>query len=298
MGGSDDSGNSTSTMHYAEFWENALSDMLNHSGEDSIDKSVYQAINDALGGSPYGGGVFLDPAVGYFGSGYGLGDFPSLFDMYGKFMAGVDVHTLWEQTYAGLTSSPAVGGVIAAEGNRLSDDYEQVQYPRLHAGLRDIGAVHSSAFAMGRALLEFSRSRNLEDFSAKTQLALLDTSTKMWGPHLDWNRAVVESYHALQQGFQSNQREANSQNMEFAAKDGLWDLSLYEYGRAVLGAISGADGTSENPLAEPSQVQKSVAGAASGAAIGGALAGASSGTVSGPVGIAIGAVLGLAMSFM
>ena len=286
MGGGGDSeeGSTENTIHYAEFWESALSDYLNHSGADRISKSVFGAINDALGQSPYTEGEWLSPANGYLGSSYTLGDFPSLFDMYGKFMAGLDVHVLWEQTYAGLRASPAVSDSIEAEGQRLSDDLEQVQLPRFHAGMRDIGAVNSTAFALGRALLEDSRTKALEDYSAKLQVGLLSESTRMWTAHLEWNKSVILAYHDLHQGFQSQQREANAQNLEFLAKDRLWDLSLYETGRAVLGTVSGAAGTTPNSVSEPSQTQKALSGALSGASFGTAIGGPVGGLVGGALG--------------
>lgn len=285
MGGGGSSGESSgdNTIHYAEFWETALSELINHSGEDPINKSVFAAVNEALGASPYDEGVFLAPSGGYFGSGYSLTDFPSLFDMFGRFMAGLDVHKLWDQTLAGFNAAPEVSALIEAEGTRLSDELEQVQLPRFQAGMRDIGAVASSAFAVGRALLEEARAKALSEFSAKVKAQLVSETTRLTLGHLDWNKTVILAYQGLHESFQSAQREANAQNLEFRARDELWDLSLYEYARALLGTVSGAAATSPAQADGPSQTQKALAGAAAGASVGATM---------GPWGAAAGGVLG------
>lgn len=283
MGGGGDEESGDTTIHYAPFLETAVGEMIDHSGADTLDKSVFQAMNEAFGQSPFGDAGILDPDRAYFGEDYTRTSFPTMFDMYGKFIGGLDVHSLWEQTYNGLLDSPAVSAMLEAEGQRLTDDLEQVQLPRFEAGMRDIGAVNSSAFVLGRALLEDARIKALNEFSAKVQIAQFNQSAAMWQTHLDWNKNVYLTYHDLQQGYDNALQNANEQNLGFAARNKLWDLSLYEYGRAVAGVLNGAAATAENPnTKELSTTSKVLSGAAAGAAAG-SYAGLGWGTVIGGV---------------
>lgn len=288
MGGGGSDGDSENTLRYAEYFEAAHKNILNNFGVDVITKSVFAAINEAFGQSPYSEHQVISPDDAFFGSGYSVTDFPSLYDMFGKFMAGVDVHNLWEQTYNGLFASPTVNTAIDSHAALLADDITQNIYPRFEAGMRDIGAVNSSAFAVGRALIEDSRIKSINEYSAKLQLGLLETSSRMWGEHLNWNKNVIAVYYELVNAYHSSLRDANAQNLEMRHRDVLFDLSLYEYGRAMLGVISGAQGTVQPE--GPSQLEKSASGALGGAAAGYQATGTWQGA-------AVGGVIGLAASF-
>ena len=94
------------TIRYAPYLEAAHSQLLNHGGVDVPDMSFIDALNSALGASPYHLYDQVDPDRGFFGVDtedpsiiYEIGMFPSMWDMFGKFMGGLDVHALWGQIY-------------------------------------------------------------------------------------------------------------------------------------------------------------------------------------------------------
>lgn len=289
--GGDESGTSDNTVRFAEYLELFHKDILNDQGADWPNLSVVDALNAAFGQSPYGAAPTLSPAEGLFGSGYSLGDFPSLYDMFGKFMAGLDVHNLWTQTYNGILASSPLDEAIASHAETLDDDYEQKVLPRFEAGMRDIGAIHSSAYATGKAILEDTRVRLLNDFAAKLRLGAFEMAGKMWQTHLDWNKQVVAIYYEMLRLAQGLQKDANEHNTMMDAKHATFDLDLFEYARAMMGALTGSPAAvGPGDKQGPSQLTKGISGALSGAAAGGS-------TPAGWWGAAAGAVIGFAAGY-
>ena len=291
MGG--DNGETDNTIRFAPYLEAAHKDMLNDNGTDTLNISVFDAMNAAFNKSPYGGTTVLVPENAFFGLGYGISDFPSLYDMFGKFLAGLDIHNLWEQTYNGIINSAPLQAVISTHAQRLDDDLEQSVYPRFEAGMRNINAIHSTAFAVGRAIIEDTRIRELNSFIGKLELGAFETSIKMWGAHLDWNRSVVSIYSDFVQTYYGVTQIANEYNAAMSAKHTTFNLDIFDYGRSIIGALNGAPAAKgPGASARPSPLAKGISGAAAGAATGAYIGSAFS-----PVGTAIGAVIGGVIGF-
>lgn len=289
MGGGGESGETDNTIRFAPYLEAAHQDMLNDNGSDTLNISVVDAMNAAFNDSPYGGTTVLVPENAFFGLGYGISDFPSLYDMFGKFMAGLDVHTLWEQTYNGIINSAPLQTVISSHAQRLDDDLEQSVYPRFEAGMRNINAIHSTAFAVGRAIIEDTRIRELNSFIGKLELGAFETSIKMWGAHLDWNKSVVTIYAEIVRLYYGISKDSNEYNATMAAKHTTFNLDIFDYGRAILGALNGSPAaTGPGDKQAPSQLTKGLSGA---------VAGASAGSYFGWIGAAVGGVLGFAAGY-
>lgn len=308
MGGSG-GGSKDNTIRYSPYLEAAHSVILNHDGVDVPDLSVVSAMNAAWGNSPYGGGIEFDLDNQFFGikdadtgESYVLTDFPSLWDMFGKFIAGLDVHNLFLQTYNGLADSAEVDNAVNAQAAMLDDDVESKVLPRFHAGMRNINSVQSSSFAVGRMLIEDTRIKVLNKFASELRLKIWDVSTDMWKAHLNWNSSVIATYSTMYKLYHSTQVDVDAHVMDRAGKDVMFDLEVFRYYRDMLSIISGAD-ASASP-AGLSQTQKAlsgtIGGAAAGASVGSAvMAGTATGATSGGIwGAAIGAVLGFAMSYM
>lgn len=296
MGSSGESSGGSSgdnTVHYAPYWEAAHGAILNGGGGDSPGHSVIDAFNSAYGRSPYGDSVELNIRDAFFTESYVIQDFPSLWDMFGKFMAGLDIHLLWQQTFDNVSTSPEINNAVTAQATYLDDDIETNVLPRFHAGMRNINAVQSSAFASGRALIEDSRVKAINKFASEIRLRALDISADMWKAHLRWNEAVINSYSNMFKLYYALELDVDKHNLDMRVRDELFDLGLFEYVRAMLGVVSGAQGTVDPGSSGPG----GVSGTAS--AVSGALGGAATGFASGglPGGI-IGGVLGLASSFL
>jgi len=250
----------------------------------------------AIDNSPYAGIADITTDEGFFGVGYTLASFPSLYDMYGKFMAGLDVEVLYSQIFGDLMEGPATGRLVSAEAAFLDDDMQTNLIPRLELGMRDLNATVSSTFVMGRALLEESRMKNIEKYSAELQYRLIPVAAQRWQTHLEWNKAVVATYAEIMKFYFSSKMDVDNHNTEMLAKNRLWPFTILDYERVAIAALQGATKGTQS-TAGSSGIGRAISGALGGAAMGGIagsmISGATAGSTFGVHGAAIGGVLGL-----
>ena len=277
-GGKGGSSGGDTVIRYAPYLEEAHKKAL---------KQLEGLIEAAMGKSPYGDYEELDYKGALVGTDYVLTDFPSLWDMYGKFMAGLDVEDLWSQMYTRVTRGPEIADAVSAQSQLLQDEIDTNVNPNFLAGMRDINAVHSSAFITGRAIIQDAKVKAVSKFAGDIRIESFKISAIMWQKHLDWNGAVIDSYREMMKLYFVSHMDEREDQMRWDAKHLMWDLNLMEPVRGMLGALGGGHPIKDEN--EPSQMQRSIGGMMSGAA-----AGAS---VGGPWGAFIGGGLGLAASF-
>ena len=147
-----------SEIRYAPYIEARHSDFL---------LSVYSARIGAISNSPFANYTDIEVDNAFFGAGYTISSFPSLYDMYGKFMAGLDIEALWTQEYNDTIDSSVVNDLIAAEGALIDDEIETTSIPRLQTGMRDLNSVMSSSFVVGKSLIEDTTNSLLTPYFAK-----------------------------------------------------------------------------------------------------------------------------------
>ena len=278
-GGGGGSGESETTIRYAPYIEDAHQAFLT---------KMATRVDAALDASPFAGYAGItDYPDAFFGIGYTMSSFPSLYDMFGKFMAGLDVETLFTQILDDSINNVAINNRVSAHAVELSDDIIQQAEPRVVTGLRDINSVVSSSFIVARAMLETARTKALSTYDTELRVRMIPVAVQRWSSHLDWNKGVVMTQAELMKLFFSAAMDLNNHNYNIWAKDALWPFTVLDYNRAALGALTGATKTKTD--GGPSDTQS---------AIGGALVGAAGGAmVGGPVGAVIGGALGFASSF-
>ena len=303
-------GSSSGEIRYAPYLEAAHSKLLDHEGADEPTLSFMETFNAALVkmeglsdsvnanliSSPYRSYENIDVDEGFFGMTtddptvtYEIKNYPAMWDMFGKFMAGLDVHDLWGQIYSDVIQGPEVENAITAHSEELQNDIDTQVMPKFLGGMRDINSVQSTAFVMGKSIIHSAHVRAVNTFSTKIKLHAIDISNQQWSRHLDWDESVIRTYAEIFKLYYAAKIDVDKTNLEFAAKDIMWNLNLFENARAMLAAMTGSAATAGGGN-EPSQGQK---------AIGGALSGAAAGfQVGGPYGAVVGGVLGAASSFL
>jgi hypothetical protein len=281
-GGGDSGGESTNEIRYAPYIESHHSAFLD---------IVANKRDEVIDASPYSGYTDIAYADAFFGAGYVISSFPSLYDMYGKFMAGLDVDVLFTQILDDSINNTAIDNRVSAHAGELEDDIIESATPRFVAGMRDINSVLSSSFVVGKAMLETARTKAISRYDATLRHAMLPIATQRWATHLEWNRAVISTYAEIMKLYFSAAMDLDNHNYTMAAKDALWPFTVLDYNRAALGALTGATKTTSDVAGGgPSTAQK---------AIGGALAGAAAGAmVAGPWGAVAGGVIGAASAFL
>jgi hypothetical protein len=300
-GGGGGDGDQKIEFRYATYIEDAHKNLLSNRGADAIEHSVLyymqQAVKDP-GESVFGGQAIIAPEDSFFGEAYGLNDFPTLYDMYGRFMGGMDICDLWSFMYENVVHAPEIQNAVSAHAALLDDDIETKVLPRFLAGMRDINSVMASSFVIGKSIIENARVKAVNEFQAQIRLRAIDATVPMWQSHLDWNKSVVSMYNQMNKQYFDSSEAIKRTNLEYAAKDAMWNLNLFDYGRDMVAALQNAGKQKSSGSGnEPSSVSKGIGGAMSGAATG-AMVGSAVPGIGTAVGAGIGGVLGLASSFL
>jgi len=279
-GGGGGGGDQETTVRYAPYVEAAHSSFLTATSTyrtNTTEESPYSDYEDIISESAF------------FGTGYTIASFPSLYDMYGKFMAGLDIDTLFSQIFEDTVNASEVSDLVSAEGALLDDDIDANVLPRFQVGMRNINSVMTSSYIIGKSLIEDSRVKSLSKFSSELKYKLIPVVTERWKSHLQWNDNVIRMYAEIMKLYYLVKIDVDKMNYAMASKDLLWPFEVLDYERANLGALQGASKTTT----------ESDGGSRTAGAIGGAMTGAAAGAMAtggNPMGAVVGGILGLGAS--
>lgn len=322
MGSSGSSSSSSTTyvdntVRYADYIESKHQPFLN-----AVDSYRVSATDN----SPFENYTGYDVNDAFFGVGNFIGNFPALYDIFGKFMAGLDVEAVFSQMYESTVNSPAIGRVVSAEATARESDIEDNVLPRLNAGQTDINSVMNKYFLTGKDVVDDAKTKAIAKFKGQLRYSLIPTAQARWATHLDWNKSVVTNYAEIMKLYYSSKMDTTEKNYSMAVSDTLWPFTVLDFERAALGVLQGAYSSSGKESikgAGTSRGSNLLSGALSGSSMGGMMgtaikpptsaiqttgSGAFSGMASGaqsPVmsgggggwGAGIGAALGMAASF-
>ena len=298
------------TVRYAPYLQEIHGELLDHGGSDEPDFSfidIFNAtlrqsngfsdeVNEDMIASPYRGYEQIDVDEGFFGMTiadptitYEIKNFPSLWDMFGKFMAGLDVHDLWGEIYEDVIQGPEIENAVSAQSALLQDDIDITVMPKFLAGMRDINSVQATTFVIGKSIIQDAHVKAVNKFSSQVRLHALSISNDQWVAHLKWDETVIRVYSELFKLYYSAKMDMDKTNIGYQAKDDMWNINLFENARGILGALGGGTPTANSNVDGPSQLQQSIGSTVTGAAAGY--------MVGGVPGAFIGGFLGLASSF-
>ena len=283
-GGKGSSGSGDSTVRFAPYVEDAHSALIGSSNAEMA---------TALAGTnPFSALSFDNIDTAFFSTGYTIASFPSLWDMFGKFMAGLDIEALWAQLYENTVNSPALDATITAESVLLQNDIDNTAMPKIKAGYRDINAVMSTSFVTAATLIQSQKLKTMAKYSADVKLHGMDVAVGRWGKHLEWNGHVVEQYKLMNQIFWQTKLEYVKASGNLAVDIALWRLNVLAQHRANVQALNGA---TASHVKNTSPVGNAISGAMGGAAMGGLLGGMIPAVGAGVIGsgVAAGATMGL-----
>ena len=182
---------------------------------------------------------------------------------------------------------------------RLRHGIEDDVLPKYRRGMQNIGAVMTSAFKIGEALLwtrELEEEASLEkEFKGKLALAAYEYSFKSAGDIISltlqkiaYHKEVVHyNMESLRLGYVAMKEYTDSNNI-YDVERAKWSLEMSKYLMDCLGSIASSAGTSYTTSAGGASRTAS--------AIGGALSGAGAGlmaTGGNPIGAAVGGAVGL-----
>lgn len=220
---------STQTIRFAPYIEAAHQQFI---------ADIRAAESDADHDNPYTAYTDVEIEDAFFGAGYAMASFPSLYDMFGKFLAGLDIEILFDEAFEDTINGPVVDAAIASEADILSDDIENEALPRFETGMRDMNSVMSSTFVVGRTMLEVGRTKALSRFSSQLRTSLLPIVVDRWAKHLAWNQSVITQYSQIMQFYVQAKMSVDGHNLDIEAKRVLWPFTVLDFERVALGTIN------------------------------------------------------------
>lgn len=284
-------GGSSGKVSYPAYMETIHEAWLGASGDVSLD--LTSAITAAHGNSPFDGAVAFDPST----------ETAAMLAALSVLAEGSNWSTVMNTVVAYIDNNVIdesyIDDASDAQSDYLDDEYTNNILPEFESGMRDINAVLSSSFVLGKAYIMAMKVRDVAKHRADLDLTMRDMRNKMITLSADthlkdifnkmsWDKEVAHlTIEANRIKLVAGMEEAN-QNLSIDENDAKWDLTVFQYGANMMGAVSG--GVAPVTPDQPSQLQS---------AIGGAMAGASMGAATGnPYIMAAGAVIGFGASYM
>lgn len=256
-------------------------------GTGDLTRDVTQVINAAMasGGNPFESMTTNDPDADLSAIIAAVGDYYTLVN-------GIDHVTDWKSI---VDQSGYNTDGIDAYDQMLTDQLEANTLPKFNAGMRNIGAVMTSAFAIGQGVIYSFKNREVAKYASDLSREGVQQMIALYGSKIDavkgWMAAVIEARRIK---IVADKETIDSQHAIDEA-EAKWELELFQYAGNVLAAISGAPSISKGG-SQVSQGRSAIGGALSGAALGAGI-GSKIGEGNTGWGALAGAAAGAAMSF-
>ena len=193
---------------------------------------------------------------------------------------------------------------VQAYDAQLTAILNSTTLPKYRAEMRSIGAVQSSAFAIGESLLLANKDREVAKFAAEANLRMYDVKLRVKSELVKSgvdsvvsmiSRRIEHTQNAAHYGIEAQRlgiaamKEYVEKETEYDAQAALWELEVSEYVNHAIASIAGAATTSTGKKANT--LSSAVGGALVGAGVGGYMAAGTA--VGGPIGAVIGGAVGL-----
>lgn len=280
MGSSAPSKTQITVFRYADYVETRHSALLEAVGTYRDQVMDYSE-------SPYLSADLLDSDVAILGTGYLLSDYPSLFDMFGKFMSGLDIDSLFSEIFGDTLKIPEVDALTTANLSLTDDQMVEDLIPEFAFSMRSLNAVISSSFIMGKAALEERRTKLRAVISSNFILLLIPDITKRWIGVLNHKKKVIFSYAFILKLQFMARSDTDRYNYRLTTRHSLWPFTVLEYERAALAALQGTTPKKRDITRKRSPTSKVLL------VMSYWLTGMTIGSYFGPWGAVIGAVIGI-----
>ena len=268
-------------------WHNMA---LDHTGVDTLTSSMTDIMNAAIGSDPYTGETAYVPDTELAAMLASISDLDTLVTL---LSSGTGLDAIIADVLSDSRIDDAVDEYSLDLGDRLTVEV----LPRFEAGMRDINAVVSSAFAIGRGIIEDGQTRQVAKYSADLHMkAWGDDALRLIALKLEFQKTLTHMTVETNRIKIVAKKEEVEVNLGIDESAATWDLNVFQHGANLLASIGGGTMVPGETKGK-GQVSSAIGGAMVGAATG-AMVGSELGSVGGPWGAVIGGVLGAASSFL
>jgi hypothetical protein len=246
--------------------------------------------NKIIDDSPYDDYIPIDINEAFFGYGYLISSFPSLYDSFGKFMAGLDIESIWNTVFKKIFGESGINESVSEEMSFFDDRKFKDILSEIKIKMRDINAVISSTFVIGKAIAEDKRIKAFARISLEIKMGLLDVIEKEYANYLNWKKKLIIEYAKIMKSYFMTADRVTDINYHITSSDALWPFKVLSSEGKNIGALQRVSRLrTEEMVRRRSTLSKALSIAAD------MVTGASIGYVvsESPYGAIIGAVVGL-----
>lgn len=276
LGGGGDDTAATTSVRYAPYLESYHQNFLGQS------YTIYGDSTRVREASPYLNYEERDYDDAFFGVGYDLSTFPSLYGTFTQYLFDLNFEDYFNIVLSSVKDGANLTELSEAQGALITSDINQNALPKFCAGMRDINSVVSSSFVIGASLIEQGGVMQLASYNAEMKYKLLPIAVELYGRKLAWNVSMVSNYSELFKLMVDTKTLMADNKTTNAYNHAMWPFTVLAQERANLGALQGAI----------TQSTEKPEGSKTSGVLGGAMSGAAMGSYAGPWGAVIGGVAG------
>lgn len=194
--------------------------------------TTFQYRQDIIGNSPYAGAT-IDEDVdnAFLGLGMALSSFSALYDMFGKFLSGFDVESIWSNTFNKIFSEDEIT-TIKEDSNLIDRNAE----PELM--MRDINAVDSSSFIIAKAQREDSILKRLYEQNSEQIFGLLYIAQNKVIQAMNWQKDAIMHYAIIIKNYLMTLIDRDEANYDNVCNNILWPFFVLDFERTALSAMN------------------------------------------------------------
>ena len=190
---------------------------------------------DVVNESPYAS--YIAPVVdeAFYNAGTWLVSTKTLYDVFGGFMAGFDVESTWPTVFENLLQRSEISTL--SETADINTERERAILPKFQVMMRDINAVGSSSFIIGKTQIGRRRIRMLAAFSAEEKYTKLAMLTDAMQTHLRFHKDIITTYAINLKLYYMMRLISDDNSYRLNTQDVLWPFTVLDFERAALAAM-------------------------------------------------------------
>lgn len=200
--------------------------------ENFLDTTNMTVIS-AIPGNPYD-----DYDSSYLTIGMGLSVVGSIYEYFGSHLSGFNVELLWAEVFNDRINSPEVNEVFLQE-KKLFDDEFIKSINEYALQMRDINAVVSSSFVIGKAKLESQRIKKLSSISSQYKGNMIPEISKDFLTFLKNQKNEVIQYTTMMKIWYQFKIDTDDMDTNVDARKTLWPFTVLDSEGLALNALKG-----------------------------------------------------------
>lgn len=172
----------------------------------------------------------------FFGMGYFISSYPAIYDMCGKYVAGLDIDAIWVKMFEDIHGQSAIPDASDATVSEEHDTWKG-NLTTLAVESRDNNTISSSSYMLSKAIIERRYAVNASIYRTNLQFMLLENTAHE--TYINAQRKMITVYAIMMQYFYDSQARANKRDFDQQAKEKLWPLTTRNEFSRYLASMSG-----------------------------------------------------------